>query len=183
MFAAHAGRPLHASFILVQFRALCARASEPRIRFHDLRHTAATLLLGSRRPPEDRVRDAGPFDDRDHAGYALARHADYAARGRRCDGRGACPLVAGSIIGRCSVPDGSAHGYVSVRWLPRWCSPHVRLGSATRCTRLTSKTQRLRRCVFSRMVRIGHSRSRFRRTDVWKLRSRGRLMRRMAARG
>lgn len=32
--------------MLGSFRALCARAGVPRIRFHDLRHTAATLLLG-----------------------------------------------------------------------------------------------------------------------------------------
>ncbi|MDQ2914625.1 MAG: tyrosine-type recombinase/integrase [Chloroflexota bacterium] len=46
VFATHAGRPLHASHVLGSFRALCARAGVPRIRFHDLRHTAATLLLG-----------------------------------------------------------------------------------------------------------------------------------------
>jgi integrase len=46
VFATHAGRPLHASFVLGAFRAMCVRAGVPRIRFHDLRHTAATLLLG-----------------------------------------------------------------------------------------------------------------------------------------
>ena len=40
------GEPLRATHLLDQaFRPLLARADLPRLRFHDLRHTAATLLL------------------------------------------------------------------------------------------------------------------------------------------
>lgn len=40
------GKPLRKSnFIRRAFHPLLQRASLPRIRFHDLRHTAATLLL------------------------------------------------------------------------------------------------------------------------------------------
>jgi site-specific recombinase XerD len=40
------GRPLTGSVILQwKFQPLLARAGLPRIRFHDLRHTAATLML------------------------------------------------------------------------------------------------------------------------------------------
>jgi integrase len=40
------GRPLHPSHLLVrEFYPLLRRAGLPSIRFHDLRHTAATLLL------------------------------------------------------------------------------------------------------------------------------------------
>ena len=41
------GRPLHSSnFLQRSFYPLLERAGLPRIRFHDLRHSAATLLLG-----------------------------------------------------------------------------------------------------------------------------------------
>jgi integrase len=41
------GRPLHTSnFLRRDFYPLLERAGLPRIRFHDLRHSAATLLLG-----------------------------------------------------------------------------------------------------------------------------------------
>jgi integrase len=41
------GRPLDGIRLLQRyFQPLLERASLPRIRFHDLRHTAATLLLG-----------------------------------------------------------------------------------------------------------------------------------------
>lgn len=45
VFASHFGRPLHASYVLVGFHVLLRRAGLPRVRFHDLRHTAATLML------------------------------------------------------------------------------------------------------------------------------------------
>lgn len=40
------GRPQEAPIVRRSFHALLERAGLPRIRFHDLRHTAATLLLG-----------------------------------------------------------------------------------------------------------------------------------------
>jgi integrase len=43
----HRGQALHPSnFLQRSFHPLLARAGLPRIRFHDLRHSAATLLLG-----------------------------------------------------------------------------------------------------------------------------------------
>lgn len=46
MFCTHQGKPLIGSNVLNQnFHPLLKRAGLPRIRFHDLRHTAATLLL------------------------------------------------------------------------------------------------------------------------------------------
>ncbi|HEV2009454.1 MAG TPA: tyrosine-type recombinase/integrase [Candidatus Limnocylindria bacterium] len=53
MFANELGGPLNASNLLRRsFRPLLERAGLPRIRFHDLRHTAATLLLGLGRHPK-----------------------------------------------------------------------------------------------------------------------------------
>lgn len=47
VFANEVGRPLEVRNVLSRsFRPLVERAGLPRIRFHDLRHTAATLLLG-----------------------------------------------------------------------------------------------------------------------------------------
>jgi integrase len=46
VFANAIGQPLHGTYVTTLFRQKLARAGLPRIRFHDLRHTAATLLLG-----------------------------------------------------------------------------------------------------------------------------------------
>lgn len=39
------GRPLSMSIVAKSWARLNARAGAPRVRFHDLRHTAATLML------------------------------------------------------------------------------------------------------------------------------------------
>lgn len=47
MFATEAGTPIEATNLIRRsFHRLLERAGLCRIRFHDLRHTAATLLLG-----------------------------------------------------------------------------------------------------------------------------------------
>jgi integrase len=46
VFATEAGRPITASGLRRVFEPLLKRADLPRMRFHDLRHTSATLLLG-----------------------------------------------------------------------------------------------------------------------------------------
>ena len=46
VFANEIGRPMDPSNLLKRFRRLLEDAGLPRLRFHDLRHTAATLLLG-----------------------------------------------------------------------------------------------------------------------------------------
>lgn len=46
VFANEAGRPLNPSNVTTRhYHPILARAGLPRLRFHDLRHTAATLLL------------------------------------------------------------------------------------------------------------------------------------------
>jgi integrase len=56
VFTNEFGRPLDPSNIrLRSFRPGLKRAGLPRVRFHDLRHTAATLMLGQRRPPEGAI--------------------------------------------------------------------------------------------------------------------------------
>jgi integrase len=46
VFTTDTGGPIFISGLLVHFRQLLKEAGLPRIRFHDLRHTAATLMLG-----------------------------------------------------------------------------------------------------------------------------------------
>ncbi len=47
VFANEVGHPIDARDLMDRsFRPLLEKAGLPRIRFHDLRHTAATLLLG-----------------------------------------------------------------------------------------------------------------------------------------
>lgn len=45
IFSTHAGRPLMARNVVREFKNLLKKADLPDIRFHDLRHTAATLML------------------------------------------------------------------------------------------------------------------------------------------
>lgn len=45
VFTSPVGTPLDPRNVTREFRSMLANASVPRVRFHDLRHTAATLLL------------------------------------------------------------------------------------------------------------------------------------------
>jgi integrase len=45
VFTGQTGAPLHVNSLDIHFRRLIAGAGVPTIRFHDLRHTCATLLL------------------------------------------------------------------------------------------------------------------------------------------
>jgi integrase len=46
IFTNEVGQPLHGTYLTKLFQVALVRAGLPRLRFHDLRHTAATLLLG-----------------------------------------------------------------------------------------------------------------------------------------
>ncbi|MCX6020328.1 MAG: site-specific integrase [Chloroflexi bacterium] len=50
VFTREDGGPLHASTVTHGFQKLLERAGLPKVRFHDLRHTAATLLLAQGAP-------------------------------------------------------------------------------------------------------------------------------------
>ena len=52
VFANEIGQPLMEGHVRRQHWALCRAALVPRVRLHDLRHTAATLLLGQRVNPK-----------------------------------------------------------------------------------------------------------------------------------
>jgi integrase len=46
VFASEVGTPMDGDNVVRMFKALCRRAGVPERRFHDLRHTCATFLLG-----------------------------------------------------------------------------------------------------------------------------------------
>ena len=53
IFASESGEPLKRHYITThQFKPLLKRARLPQIRFHDLRHTCATLLLSKNVNPK-----------------------------------------------------------------------------------------------------------------------------------
>lgn len=51
VFPARTGLPQYANGITIEFSALVKRSGLPRIRFHDCRHTAASILLSHGIPP------------------------------------------------------------------------------------------------------------------------------------
>jgi integrase len=46
VFTGHSGQVLHVNVLVTRFKRLIKQAGLPDLRFHDLRHTSATLLLG-----------------------------------------------------------------------------------------------------------------------------------------
>jgi integrase len=52
VFATPLGAPLHVNSLMLRFDRLAVHAGVPRIRFHDLRHTAATLMLANAEHPK-----------------------------------------------------------------------------------------------------------------------------------
>jgi integrase len=50
VFSQPNGAPLRPESVLHHFHRLCAAAGVPRIRVHDLRHLAATLMISSQVP-------------------------------------------------------------------------------------------------------------------------------------
>ncbi len=53
VFATMLGKPHHAATITRAFQDVLARSGLPKVRFHDLRHSAATFLLASGMTLED----------------------------------------------------------------------------------------------------------------------------------
>lgn len=52
VFTNATGGPLHVNSLMLQFVKVIAAAGVPRIRFHDLRHTSATLMLANGEHPK-----------------------------------------------------------------------------------------------------------------------------------
>lgn len=71
------GRAVHPESISQLFTRQLARIDLPPIRFHDLRHTHASLLAWVEHADQGRVRTARPRPSRLHHGHLPARHARH----------------------------------------------------------------------------------------------------------
>jgi integrase len=76
------GRPVHPHTVTQEFINVIRDAKLPHVRFHDLRHTHATILL-ARRASENRFGAARPFDHRHYTRHLFSRIAGDAGKGSR----------------------------------------------------------------------------------------------------
>jgi integrase len=90
VFASHTGSLINPSNLRQRsFRPLLKRAGLPRIRFHDLRHTAATLLLKEGVHPQVRSGTPGPRQHLADDGHLQPRPARHGNPDRGGDGESA----------------------------------------------------------------------------------------------
>lgn len=71
VFTNESGAPLHPNALAGRFAKLIVRAGVPRIRFHDLRHTSATLMLANGEHPKVVAERLGHHD----VGITLNRYS------------------------------------------------------------------------------------------------------------
>ena len=83
MFCNTQGRCLNPDSLSQLFGRIVKRSHLPRIRFHDLRHTHATLLIAGRRPRQGRLRTARSRPPGLHHADLPARAPRHGRRSRR----------------------------------------------------------------------------------------------------
>ena len=111
MFASETGEPVNRHHLSSRrFKALLRRAQLPEIRFHDLRHTCATLLLTKNVNPKIVSEMLGHATIAITSGHLLARTPQHARSGCSSDGR----------------------SVVLARWCSNWCTedPATMAGSS-----------------------------------------------------
>ena len=102
IFANEVGRAIEVRNLMRRsFLPLLEQAGLPRIRFHDLRHTAATLLLGQGMHPKLVSEMLGHTSDQHHHRSLQPRNACHAPAGSPGDGRDPAPEVA-NLLGLAS---------------------------------------------------------------------------------
>jgi integrase len=82
VFPARTGKPLSQSYLISRFKRLLAEANLPKIRFHDLRHTAASLMLNNGVPVlivSKRLGHAKPSITLDVYGHMISNMQEKAA--------------------------------------------------------------------------------------------------------
>ena len=114
MFTAENGELLHADHLAQRFERLVAAAGVPTIRFHDLRHTHATLLLKAGVPPHvvsQRLGHASPA-------LTLSIYSHVLPRQQAAAAAAFARLVAARPCSECGEPLGDVDGHVCESCLP-----------------------------------------------------------------
>ncbi len=103
MFTAENGEPLHADHVAQRFERLVARAGVTAIRFHDMRHTHATLLLKAGVPPHvvaQRLGHSSPALTLSIYSHVLPRQQSEAAAAFAQLVEGSCETCGSSLLGQ-----------------------------------------------------------------------------------
>ena len=108
VFPSPTGGPMSPDSVLHMLHRVLKRAGLPRIRFHDLRHTFATMALQKRRGCKNRVLDARSLLRGLHAGHLRPRHHRRTAQRRRKPWGASSPVRYRPF--RYLLPLGSAFG-------------------------------------------------------------------------
>jgi integrase len=83
VFTSPVGTPLDGRNVYREFRELLTAAELPAVRFHDLRHAAATLLLSQGVDARTIMETLGQLAEQPHTEHVRARAASAARRTRR----------------------------------------------------------------------------------------------------
>ena len=108
VFPSPTGGPMSPDSVLHMLQRVLKRAGLPRIRFHDLRHTFATMALQNGVDVKTVSSDAGPLLGGLHAGHLRPRHHRRPTQSRANDGQ--YPIPCGLDAFRYPLPLGSAFG-------------------------------------------------------------------------
>ncbi len=103
VFCNEVGGYTYRSSVLRRFRQTLKLCGLPRIRLHDLRHTAATLMLASGVQHQGRLGDAGPLQCRDNTDDLCPRYRGYAGTCRTGHGTDLLRLARSSRCGQIVV--------------------------------------------------------------------------------
>jgi integrase len=113
VFTTSIGTPIDARNVTRAFSAVVTAANLPSIRFHDLRHTAASLLLAQGVGPRTIMETLGHSQISLTMDHVRSYHADAAAGRRSTDERDLDPLT--SRLTSAAGPCGYVVGYRGMR--------------------------------------------------------------------
>lgn len=105
VFTTETGEPLHGKTVTRRLQKLLSEAGMPRLRFHDLRHTAATLMLVMGVPLETIQETLGTLP-------SARRRTSMRTCCPRCSGRQLIGWASSCVVRRPSEARGYMRGYI-----------------------------------------------------------------------